>query len=740
MIKKICLAVFLMSFVCIEAQNLSNSETKEINKTLDKAIKEISSQNLDEITLIRIYQMQIQQAESIIKKYETHKSDAKISESWLCLKTLCEQNKPIVDYIEQNMSQILYSKGVNALKVKKNVEDAARFFNLSVKEKPKNVMANVEIAMLKLDSNKINEAYTILYKVISEMNPSENQRELCLNTMSFAYNSTMITALSMIKDGKFADAESLLIQLKTACERDNFSICNAEIVDANIEKCRKGIYNDHLVVTKRAIDLGKTEIAAAFIGSTYDYISRNNEDIKQTSDFDSLASLVINSYIQTAKTLTAATQNEARMELLQKARTLSGLIGGQVEAKALKDIAVLTGTINLSDPKLDSIEENTPVAGYSDMYEQYINDTLSDNQSAISNIEKDYITSSNNRLPSKSVAVEQTKTQSLRKEIDDKFYEVRSFISVSSYDKALEVLDKANRLARIEGEKKEVEKMYLAAIREITARRMSEAEYSVFQGNITKADSLVSITQDLLTTYKMSEDREIKRIMNSYLLSLDKKVCDKKQEEINVAVNNILDCINRNDFSAANQHIEKAIGIKGSSQCRIDKSRIRALKRQIDKPLEYVDAKEKVMEALEDEQDTMKFIFGYAGLEQFYVDNYLIQMNVHHQTLRELLYNWGDDRLTIKAIEYLMKYRKFEVALSLVGTLKDFGYKKKHTKDIQQKLGEMIALENMKNVEKVELNHRLNDRYQSDKWFSYFNKSYTKNYDKWKKENKFSFD
>ncbi|MDR1846500.1 MAG: hypothetical protein LBR17_00055 [Bacteroidales bacterium] len=729
------LIIYKVSF----AQNLSDSQTKEISDALERSIREIASQSTENLSLTGVYVLQIENAEKLIAKYEIYKDNVKIASKWLQLKTLANANKETMRQIEQTLSQRFYVQGFNALCKRQNKE-AAELFSKAIKSNPQNVMANYQIASMKINSNRTNEAILVLYSILDSMNPDNDQRNLCLSLLNFAYNKTMVQSLAMIKEGKYADADIMLTKLQSTCLNDRYNVCNQSAIASSLEKCRTGVYDDHLKVAQRAMDMGRKDVASDFIANTFDYISRNQADIKSTESLDAMAQTIIDSYLQDAKSLQAATQYEARVDILKKAKALAEMVGGNVEEKTLKNISALEGTITLTDSRLDSIEDNTPAQGYSETYSQYIKDTLSDSQSEISKIEKDYITSSNNKLPPKSVAVEQTKTQSIRKEIDNKFFEVRSFISVQNYDKALDVLESANRLAKIEGEKKEVEKMYLAAIREITARRMSAAEYAIFQGDITKADSLVAKTQDLLTNYKMSEDKEIKRIMNSYLLSLDKKVCAKKQEEIDVYVSNIMACIARNDFQAANQNIERAMQIKGSSQCRLDKNKVRSLKRQIDKPLEYVDAKEKVYDVLEDEQDTMKFIFGYAGLEQFYIDNYLADMKVRHEPLRTILYAWNDDKLVIKSIEYLMKYRKFEVAVSLVGTLKDFGYKKKHTKDIQQKLGEMIALENLKNAEKVAQYHRLDDMYKEDSWFSYFNKSYNKNYEKWKKENKFSFD
>ena len=183
----------------------------------------------------------------------------------------------------------------------------------------------------------------------------------------------------------------------------------------------------------------------------------------------------------------------------------------------------------------------------------------------------------------------------------------------------------------------------------------------------------------------MKNDSVIVKIMNSYLRAIDKKVCSKKQEEINVMVYNIIDCIRQNDFYLAEDYINRAMQIKGSSECRLDKSRLRALKRQIEQPLEYVKKRE-VLDDILASGDTSKYLREYAALEHFYVTHSLKEMSVQHRPLREILYSFGNDALAITTIEQLMKYRQFEQSVEALASLKDFGYKSKHTKKIQKKI------------------------------------------------------
>ncbi|MBO7225129.1 MAG: hypothetical protein J6V35_04390 [Bacteroidales bacterium] len=373
------------------------------------------------------------------------------------------------------------------------------------------------------------------------------------------------------------------------------------------------------------------------------------------------------------------------------------MLGGDYETDVLKQIAMMQGTTSTSDPVLDSLENAAPNTGYADKYPEFVKDTTT-------NVEKEI------------------------KEIEDKFV----YVKVNSQAKAVEFLEQTNELPNIKSKDK-LSQENIAAIREVTAKRMNKAEYAIFQDNVLTADSLVAITEALLDKYKMKEDSVVVKIMNNYLRAIDKRVCQKKQEEVDVMVHNVLDCIRKNDFYLAEEYINIGMQIKGSSECRLNKQRLRALKRQIEQPLEYVKTKESVDELLQN-GDTARYLKEYAALENFYVLHNLREMSVQHKPIREIIYEFGNDQLAINTIENLMKYRQYEQGVEALAALKDFGYKARHTKKIQKQLGKMMSLEESKRNEKIAQSNRLMDKYGEDKWFKYLIKSYNKNLIKWNKQ------
>lgn len=734
MLRRFFITLFFISISFLSfSQVISNQQRKDIIEDLQKQISIISVFSSENLDMLPVYTFQLQTANNILAKYQEYKVDNQVYAKWFELKTLVKQNKEMVEFLEPRVGDWFYRKAIGAMANNEKAK-AYEFLNKALLLQPKNVMANYELSKISLDSGKVVSTANRLTKILSTMEPDEEEKLLCQNLIAFAYDKNLLQSMALINEGKFAYAVDILKELDSYCETDIYGICNKNLVKKNLSLCQNGIYKEHIEISKKAMDIGRADVAGDFVQNTYDYFQRNRQTITDTTSFDGLVRGVVGSYMSQIKEISSAKNNEAKIDLIRKTKELVALVGGSYEEGILKLLAQQQGSTSPVDMKLDSIENSAPTKGYAQDYPQYIKDSISDAQAKVKEIEKQYIPSSDNKLPEKSLAVQSTKTKDLKKEIEDKFYESRTFMTVNNYEKALEVLEKANRLAKIDLEKQEVEKMYTTAIREITARRMSSAEYSIFQGDVKKADSLVERTNDLIKTYKMADDPTIVNIMNSYLRVIDKKVCDKKQEEVDGFVYNILDCVRRNDFYKADELINTAIQIKGSSECRLDKQKLRQLKRQIEKPLEYVNMKQTVMTYL-DNKDTMRFIQTYAQLEQFWNDNVLSEMSVEHKPLRQILANFGNEDLVVKSIENLIKYRLYFGSLEALGTLKDMGYKRKQTKDAQKKIGMMMSLDVVKRSDKIHESNIVDDKFKDDKWFKYFYKSYKKNLIEWQKNN-----
>ncbi|MBQ2395967.1 MAG: hypothetical protein II304_02835 [Bacteroidales bacterium] len=694
--KLFALVLFVCSFCGLYAQVLSPSTKQDIISQFNKHIKTISSISSENFDLMSVYKYQLEQAEEFMKKQQVNNFDNDIYAKNLELKLLIEQNSEIVEFMIPRMSDWYYKKAVFA-NLNNKKQEAYNYLIKSVEADSTNVMANYELAKISLDSFQVSKTTERLTRLLQNENLNKEESQLCKNLLAFTYDKNIITSLALVKEGKFSDAEDILLQLQSYCKNDILNICKPNLIEKNINICKNGIYKDHIKIAKTAVDKQKTKVAGDFLVNTYDYLQRNMGEITDTSDFDDIVKIVVGNYLATAKGLTEAKNNEARIDLIHKAKELASMLGGDYETDILKQIAMMQGTTNTSDPVLDSLENAAPNTGYADKYPEFVKDTTA-------NVEKEI------------------------EKIEEKFV----YVKVNNYEKAVEVLEKTNELPSIKSTKN-IGESNISAIREVTAKRMHKAEYAIFQDDIITADSLVNITEKMLSKYNMKNDSVVVKIMNNYLRAIDQRVCQKKQEEVDVMVHNILDCIRKNDFYLAEEYINIGMQIKGSSECKLNKQRLRALKRQIEQPLEYVKTKEGVDELLA-QGDTARYLKEYAALEHFYITHSLREMSVQHKPIKDIIYEFGSDQLAINTIENLMKYRQYEQGVEALAALKDFGYKARHTKKIQKQLGKMMSLEESKRNEKIAQSNRLMDKYGEDKWFKYLIKSYNKNLIKWNKQ------
>jgi len=690
--------VFVLVFCGLSAQVLSPSTKKDIISQYNKHIKTISSISSENFDLMSVYKYQLEQAEEFAKKQQVNNFDNDIYAKNLELKLLIEQNGEIVDFMIPRMSDWYYKKAVFA-NLNNKKQEAYNYLIKSVEADSTNVMANYELAKISLDSFQVSKTTERLTRLLQNENLNKEESQLCKNLLAFTYDKNIITSLALVKEGKFSDAEDILLQLQSYCKNDILNICKPNLIEKNINICKNGIYKDHIKIAKTAVDKQKTKVAGDFLVNTYDYLQRNMGEITDTSDFDDIVKIVVGNYLATAKGLVEAKNNEARIDLIHKAKELASMLGGDYETDVLKQIAMMQGTTSTSDPMLDSLENAAPNTGYADKYPEFVKDTTA-------NVEKEI------------------------EKIEEKFV----YVKVNNYEKAVEVLEKTNELPSIKSTKN-IGESNISAIREVTAKRMHKAEYAIFQDDIITADSLVDITEKMLSKYNMKNDSVVVKIMNNYLRAIDQRVCQKKQEEVDVMVHNILDCIRKNDFYLAEEYINIGMQIKGSSECRLNKQRLRALKRQIEQPLEYVKTKEGVDELLA-QGDTARYLKEYAALEHFYITHSLREMSVQHKPIKDIIYEFGSDQLAINTIENLMKYRQYEQGVEALAALKEFGYKSRHTKKIQKQLGQMMSLEESKRNEKIAQSNRLMDKYGEDKWFKYLIKSYNKNLIKWNKQHR----
>lgn len=722
--KKNALSIALLlglSLTATFAQNikLSDNERTLILDELQNSIKTLSQFRFDAPELLVVYNSQLTEAEKLVKKHKSHRNDTQVFDSWCTLKDLSENSRQMLDFLMPRAADLTYRHGMMQLNNNNN-ERATILFNKAISLNDKHIMANYQLAKIDIDSMYLARGGKRLNNIITNMNPDPDQKTMVYNLLHHTYNKNYLYAISLANQGKHARAMEVYKELEKFCQHDTMNICNDEELEKSIAKSKHQIYSDHLQIAKKSLQNGKNAVAENFAVIAYEYYAENKASIPGDADFKDIIRQIANNYIAEAKQLEGDRKAALYQEYLDKAKQLTKFLESYERDDIKTQLAILEPPKSKLQQKQEAIEESAIDTSYSDRYSNYLtNDNKSPEeiQNDVDNLEQQYV--------NEKTKVNHSSGSHISKAIDDKFYETRSYLSVNSFEKALEVLEKANQLARIENEKAEVEDMYRQAIREISAKRMSAAEYAVWQGNTKQADSLVNLTNDLIHSYKMEHDSVIAHIMNSYLNALDQKVCSNRQDQLNTYVYNILDCIKRSDYYRAEAFVREALAVPETRKCKLDKSKLKALMKQIEKPLEYIDRLDNAQTLLRS-GDTASYLQQYGALETMYNMYDLESTGINHTSMRQILANMNDADIALQAIEILVRHKDYMVALEALGALKDMGYKESETKKVQQRMGRLMAYD--MNKQNYSLDDALDaiDKYSSDKWYGVFAKEFKK--------------
>ena len=652
--------------LAVEAQSLSKAEQSAAVANIDEYIRLLSNFGYDTPELMSDYESQLSEAEEIVKQYSNHKTDIVVYERWYILSNLAKQSREMMNFYKPKMADGLYRKGV-AMQEAGDGKSATNYFNKAIDVNPNHVLSHLQLAVMDIDSTKLGEASERLYNIMSAMNPNADEKALIKGLLEYAYNKNYMYAISLEQQEKYPQAVAVMLELEAFCEKDRLNICDSMNVQNVLERCRTGVYAAQIDMARKALKSERNDVAEEFALAAYNYYSENKEDIHDDMKFAQLAKQISESYIAEALELRG---DPLADEYMAHAQALAEYTDKDTRELLEAKISTLNPGKTPLELEYEAIEKENVEESYAERFDNYLADNekveLADVEAEIEKIENDYV--NDNTKQGITSAIE------LTEEMEAALAETKEYLAIGSYDKALEALDQATEGGVPGATKADVNNMYLMAIREITAKRMSAAEFAVWQGEQDVADSLIAVTNELITTYDVALDTGIARIMQSYLLTLDKKLCSKRQDELDAYVYGITDCLKRKEFVAAEKLVRTALAVPESRNCKLDKTRLKALMQQVAMPLEYLNLMDKAQTSFK-YGDTSAYIRQYASAEALYNRYELGTMGVSHVPIRNMLQQTRNEDYMFKALELIIAQKEYMVALEAIGAIKDAGIK-----------------------------------------------------------------
>ena len=723
--KALLLVGIIVLPLAVEAQTLSKAKQSSIVANIDEYIRLLSNFSYDTPELMSDYASQLSEAEEIVKQYSDYKTDIVVYERWYILSNLAKQSREMMNFYKPKMADGLYRKGV-AMQEAGDGKSATNYFNKAIDVNPNHVLSHLQLAVMDIDSTKLGEASERLYNIMSAMNPNADEKALIKGLLEYAYNKNYMYAISLEQQEKYPQAVAVMLELEAFCEKDKLNICDSMNVQNVLERCRTGVYAAQIDMARKALKSERNDVAEEFALAAYNYYSENKEDIHDDMKFAQLAKQISESYIAEALELRG---DPLADEYMAHAQALAEYTDKDTRELLEAKISTLNPGKTPLELEYEAIEKENVEESYTERFDNYLANNekveMADVQTEIEKIENDYV--NDNTKQGITSAIE------LTEEMEAALAETKEYLAIGSYDKALEALDQATKGGVPGATKADVNNMYLMAIREITAKRMSAAEFAVWQGEQDVADSLIAVTNELITTYDVALDTGIARIMKSYLLTLDKKLCSKRQDELDAYVYGITDCLKRKEFVAAEKLVRTALAVPESRNCKLDKTRLKALMQQVAMPLEYLNLMDKAQTSFK-YGDTSAYIRQYASAEALYNRYELGTMGVSHIPIRSMLQQTRNEDYMVKALELIIAQKEYMVALEAIGAIKDMGIKASKTKKLQDDLAKNMSYDMAKQLYTYDAALDTIIYYSTDKWYKYFTKSFKKYMKKWLKE------
>ena len=194
-----------------------------------------------------------------------------------------------------------------------------------------------------------------------------------------------------------------------------------------------------------------------------------------------------------------------------------------------------------------------------------------------------------------------------------------------------------------------------------------------------------------------------------------------------------MDCLRRNDYYKAEALVRTALSVPETKNYKLDKSKLKSLMEQIQRPLEYIDYMDNASKCLK-RGDTNGYVQQYATAEALFNRYELGTMGMSHTPIREVLLQVDDVDFALNALEVMIKYKEYMVSLEALGAIKDMGYQASQTKKIQDRLAKLMSFDMSKQGYNYEDAVETIYFYSTDKWYNCFTKAFKKYMKTWIKE------
>jgi len=629
------------------------------------------------------------------------------------IEVLNHELKKKLEYTLDHLYEAYYFKGIDWL----NWNDKAKakiYFERSIASKLLYAPPHFELAKIDFESKNYQSALDTCSEIIAKMKPDTDTR---YNTLRLAEKMITIyldSVTSLINDKKFEPAFRKLDYCSSYTRKVEGIRTFAEF-DQLFTQLYKAMYNELVISTDSLIKCENLELAHHNIDSLVSFRIRHEQFLLSNEKEQGLLKVLYTAWINKGTRFLNIQLPDSALYSFNKAY----------------EICHTYEFVHCTD-ELDGLAQKARTGHYQRMLDQTqltINEQLADSALALLQqaelYQAQYKLIRNPKTDTLFIAAKQTKYTGLIIEGDRAENQRHYREALAYYDEANQIenevpVDKNAELpAKMQGSAKSyITFLCNQGLSMIEARQTSEAKTNL------------STSLQLEEKYKLSNDEDVKRMIDRLKNALSEGICDELDFQYKIQISSANKFIDKKDFINAVNALNKASELlKNNSECNHSDSIVIRMKNEVGSMQSYQKEMLRIAQLM-DQKNYKTGIDAYNRISTFYADSCKNNFEIVHKPLFEFIITGSNTGLIDFAIRYYSEQKDTKIALALLDELYNRNYDSNWSQKSQIMLGVQLALDDYRKDPTINASEKVLIYCKNNKWYNPLKKAYLQ---QWKK-------
>lgn len=596
----------------------------------------------------------------------------------------------------EQMEIIYYEKAKDLLRKNKQ-EEAEEYLKRSLQFNTKYIPSHYEMAKLHLRRDNPDKAVNIINMIHMSIDIDDAEHKMLSELGDNIIQHYLIVAENFILQNKANEALDALNKAEDFCNKTPRVNCHKDIEDL-VSRAKYGIYKSYLQIAEKAMEIVSFDFAERYILKASEY-QQNNKEVDSDAEIKNLYGKLI--YQCTEKgfeALSVPDFNNAQNYFDHAWRLCNSLQGFKCSHRLIDGINSANHGIAME---------------YDRREEEKTHSEVEDEQNK----------------------VEAKDPEKLKKEFDQDDHNrlIAEGEILLEANQGIDAFEKFNTAKKIEQKFNMAPVANLDVLISLSAKPvilhdLKKSEFLIWKNNIVEAKEILSKAINYQKKFNLTEDSDINRALDNLQKKIDKQICFNAEAEYRNTCLKALRLIRRSNIKSAENSLYKTNKIKtNNSLCNFTDDIVNQIKQKYEPFFNY-------QKHLDFARSSAKGHKYEDAIEYFqksfnnYSDGQMDTTGLDFPSFTDFIISYNDPGFSFYACDYLLDKSDYENSFLLLKDLRRLNFPAKETKEIQIKLGKILAEVNMRNdsdsIEKIK------EYTFGDRWYQNFRKAYSSTWNK----------